>query len=594
MAVTFLTNEDKNVLDQQIETLSDRIDDIKSGNGASDVVVDNTLTVGGAAADAKVTGNMLKSLNEEIDMLKGGIENEGGPVNIEFDVENGYMNSSGQYISNDIKTIHTSKIETSNVEQIEIGAYPEGNMHICFFDENEQYIKRTYVGQNSVITKTSHAEMETAAFFWIQWSRGKEVSEDEFRSFVTVISVMTIDRVSVLENSVFKSEKNLILRKDFYVMPTWSGMVDWINDFPEDEMTNDFVNNSTFTEWYNRYHALLAEYTDIGLEEIDMSTQYLADNPDESIPTYITDIENGGLYLYHLPPLNSNGHSSQFTGKHTKVLLVSALHGMEKASIYYNYKLLRDLCEDTGDNRDITIMRNFCDIYILPLASPYGVQNNSRYNGNGINLNRDFAVSNWIPREGETGYPENPNSQFETRLISYWIKKLKPQVVNDIHVSSGNEQTETGKFINWGGSQIPQINLLLEQHIRDVTPYVKKHFSPNFDRFKSIVFGHCESVNVDTRKSGKLPNYACQQGAISATFEVVKRLIWNAGTTDSPNYITIFTNEDNQAQLCEMNYFTYRHWLIELITTAADILNHTDRWDEYVELFNSNINFDTI
>ena len=46
--------------------------------------------------------------------------------------------------------------------------------------------------------------------------------------------------------------------------------------------------------------------------------------------------------------------------------------------------------------------------------------------------------------------------------------------------------------------------------------------------------------------------------------------------------------------LCALNYFTYRHWLIEFIATAVNILNHTDHWDEYVELLRSDENFDAI
>lgn len=66
MAVTFLTNEDKSVLDQQIETLNDRIDGIESSNGASGVVVDSTLAIEGAAADAAVVGERISEINEEI------------------------------------------------------------------------------------------------------------------------------------------------------------------------------------------------------------------------------------------------------------------------------------------------------------------------------------------------------------------------------------------------------------------------------------------------------------------------------------------------------------------------------------------------
>ena len=65
MAVTFLTNEDKNILDQQIDALSDRIDGVEGGNGgsvSSGIVVDNTLTIEGAAADAAVVGERFSEL----------------------------------------------------------------------------------------------------------------------------------------------------------------------------------------------------------------------------------------------------------------------------------------------------------------------------------------------------------------------------------------------------------------------------------------------------------------------------------------------------------------------------------------------------
>ena len=536
----------------------------------------------------------VDNLSEQLELAINGEEVNLG---LDYEVYPGYYNSGGSLIgTNGVNSLHTSKIERSKFKQIVIGQIPAGTGYICFFNENEEYLGRENVSSNSVVSELNSRfpQLATSTYVWIQWYNASGASENDFRNFVIFESTVTSGAsIKTLTKSAFKTEKNLILRKDFYVMPQWHGMVDWIEDFSENEMTNDFVNNSNFSEWYSRYHALITEFSDTGLEEINMTEDYLLNNPSDTLPSYISDIENGGFYLYHLPPLSSNGNSYTFTGKLPKIFLVSGLHGIEKPAIYYNYKLLCDLCKDEGKYRDITLIRNFCDIYILPLASPYGVQNASRYNGNGINLNRDFAVTNWILRD-EEGYPEAPNSQFETRLISYWIKKLSPQIVNDTHTSSGDEESESGKFVNWGGSIVPQINVLLEQHIRDITPYIREHFSPKFSDFKNIIYGHAEPVNTGTRKSGRLPNYASQQGALGISFELVKRLRWNNGTEETPNYVTLFAEGEDQMALCTLNYFTYRHWLVEFITTAVDILNHTDHWDEYVELLRSDENFDAI
>ena len=75
MEITFLTNKDKSVFDQQIATLSADVDTLKqggtggTGNGAS-VIIDSTLTIEGAAADAKAVGDALVAQPQLINIAR--------------------------------------------------------------------------------------------------------------------------------------------------------------------------------------------------------------------------------------------------------------------------------------------------------------------------------------------------------------------------------------------------------------------------------------------------------------------------------------------------------------------------------------------
>lgn len=59
MAVTFLTNEDKEILDGRIETLSEKTLYVLESND-----VDDTLSHPGMVADAKVTGDAIYSVEK--------------------------------------------------------------------------------------------------------------------------------------------------------------------------------------------------------------------------------------------------------------------------------------------------------------------------------------------------------------------------------------------------------------------------------------------------------------------------------------------------------------------------------------------------
>lgn len=331
--------------------------------------------------------------------------------------------------------------------------------------------------------------------------------------------------------------------------------------FKEFEAKNGYTNDMRYSAFYNLFHDLYIDYSErTGLEEIDMSADYLRENPSDMIPAYISDMENGKMLLYKLPmiPRNNSGTEAKF--KPINLLLVSGLHGGERKSIYNHYLLLNDLLQNHIKDPCIQAIRSFCNVYIIPMANPYGIENSTRDNPN-INLNRDFATDNWVAVSDSA---DTPNSQYETRVVSYWIRKINPTCLIDHHTSSGSDETEW-KFTHWGDSRIEAITSLIEENAMDVTPYVQNQFPDKLGEY-NFCYGNTADMSDGQKKQGMLTNYAHNLGVIACTFEVVMHLKWDGA------YIFGYSvSEEND--IVSINYFEYINFLLKFIRASVDILD---------------------
>ncbi len=93
-----------------------------------------------------------------------------------------------------------------------------------------------------------------------------------------------------------------------------------------------------------------------------------------------------------------------------EIRLVGAHHGNEKISTEITLSFLKFLLENYGINSQVTDLVNNREIWIIPILNVDGHVNNSRYNGAGYDLNRDYGYM-W---QGNT---PSPWSQPETRAI---------------------------------------------------------------------------------------------------------------------------------------------------------------------------------
>lgn len=117
--------------------------------------------------------------------------------------------------------------------------------------------------------------------------------------------------------------------------------------------------------------------------------------------------------------------------KKPKYLIMSGIHGKEKAVMMSLYRFVRDIL--SGHNVPSHFLES-SEIHVVPCGTPYGVDNTSRFNANGVNINRNFDWE-WNNNSGEAG--NHATSEKETQAIVNWLNANKDaDLFIDLHNSS--------------------------------------------------------------------------------------------------------------------------------------------------------------
>ncbi|MEN8223793.1 MAG: M14 family zinc carboxypeptidase [Bacteroidota bacterium] len=95
-----------------------------------------------------------------------------------------------------------------------------------------------------------------------------------------------------------------------------------------------------------------------------------------------------------------------------EVLFDGGIHGDEIGGPENCIRFARDLCRNYGSDPDITFLVDNREIWIYYMVNPDGRENMSRYNNNGVDLNRDYGFM-WDAWGGSTG----AFSQVETQSL---------------------------------------------------------------------------------------------------------------------------------------------------------------------------------
>lgn len=101
--------------------------------------------------------------------------------------------------------------------------------------------------------------------------------------------------------------------------------------------------------------------------------------------------------------------------KKQKYIIMSGVHGEEKAAMMSLYRFVRDIL--SGHNVPPYYLES-TEIHVVPCAAPYCIDACKRYNANGVNIERNFDWE-WV---AGTRRGEHAESEKETQAIVSWLK----------------------------------------------------------------------------------------------------------------------------------------------------------------------------
>ena len=178
--------------------------------------------------------------------------------------------------------------------------------------------------------------------------------------------------------------------------------------FLSDDMFSGIIVNKvsiTSDETYQLYDDLMSKHP-------DYITKTLLGNEATGIP----------MYRYDFKVKQEQGGD---TVPVIKIMILSGTHP-EYIAIRSLYKVMESIAERWESNKAIEALRWNVDFIIIPIASPWAVDNNSRVNSNGVDMARNFPAG-WV--QGSYVEPPSLSSTYGgTKALS----ELEAQYINNV------------------------------------------------------------------------------------------------------------------------------------------------------------------
>ena len=341
------------------------------------------------------------------------------------------------------------------------------------------------------------------------------------------------------------------------VRPGLPAMVDYENDdslkdYDGEAEEMPCVGTTLFTKIYEKMDALVAAYPDF-ITKVD-AFEYLetemAELGVEDYPDYANGISEAGTYLVtpayktymYIFKQGEERWGNNQANKHKRVILIGGTHGSEMVSEVNCYHFAKRLCEDYLTSKNFFALRNSCDFYILPILNGYGLYHGTRYNANGVDINRNFECADGFVESGSgTIYYTGSSafSEFETKLMKCLTEKVLPDLCIDHHSYNRSIDPNASKFqVFFGQIANAKMSRMAYQVAVDFSRKMKEEYPADFGTNANILInagGTLETINPDN--SQMMSSWWSRMKGLlySITCEVSHEIMYSNGVPISAN-----------------------------------------------------------
>ena len=231
-------------------------------------------------------------------------------------------------------------------------------------------------------------------------------SDEAITEIIRDVTADDIAKVQKIDRFIFSRDI-----KDTFLLPTAL-----LPNHPWDD-GNGVYSPITATQMYAQYDALAEAHSE------ELTAKVIGTASDGTTP----------IKAYYFTPAHLE---TRYRIWRPKIMVNCATHGWEKCGTETMLLLLKILFEHWDSDPLLEVLRWDVNWVIVPVSNPYGFNNNTRKNANGVDINRNYAPG-WAKRvtnpSSQTYQGEAALSEPESIAINALMVAEKPDIGIDFH-----------------------------------------------------------------------------------------------------------------------------------------------------------------